>query len=124
MKKLFVAICLLFMALCMVFPLTALAEGTTDTTQAYDWARLLTIPGAIAATLLVVQYAKLPLDKVWKIPTRWVVLIIAFAIMFAAKYFTQSLTLADIPLTVINSFVVSLAAMGAYEVSFGKTTKQ
>jgi hypothetical protein len=88
--------------------------------QPYTWEQLATIPGAIAATLLIVQYLKFPLDKVWKIPTRFLVLIIAFGLMTLARGMVEDLRWIDVPLIAINAFVVALAAMGAYEVSFKK----
>ena len=89
----------------------------------YDWAQIATIPGAIAATLLIVQYLKLPLDKVWKIPTRYWVLLIAFGLLAIAQSMIRGLTWPDVLLVAINAFVVALAAMGAYEVSFAKMGK-
>lgn len=86
----------------------------------YTWEQLATVPGAIAATLLIAQYLKFPLDKVWKIPTRFLVLIIAFGLMTLARGMVQDLRWIDVPLIAINAFVVALAAMGAYEVSFKK----
>jgi hypothetical protein len=94
-------------------------------TQApYTWEQIATIPGAIAATLLIVQYLKLPLDRAWKIPTRWLVLVIAFGLLTLARGMTQGLQWIDLPLLVINAFVVALAAMGAYEVSFGRLEQE
>ena len=122
MKKFLVLIGLVLMVFLVVFPIfiSASAETATDVSQPFDWAQLLTIPGAVAATLLVVQYAKFPLDKVWKIPTRWVVLFIAFGLMTLAKYASGGILAMDWPLLVVNSFIVALSAMGAYEVTFAK----
>ena len=92
--------------------------------EPYAWEQLATIPGAIAATLLIVQYLKFPLDKVWKIPTRFLVLIIAFGLMTLARGMIQDLRWIDVPLIAINAFVVALAAMGAYEVSFRKIERR
>ena len=92
--------------------------------EPYAWEQIATIPGAIAATLLIVQYLKLPLDKVWKIPTRLLVLIIAFGLMTLARGMVEDLRWIDIPLIAINAFVVALAAMGAYEVSFKKLERR
>lgn len=88
--------------------------------QPYTREQIATIPGAIAATLLIVEYLKFPLDKVWKIPTRLLVLIIAFVLMTLARGMIQDLRWIDVPLIAINAFVVALAAMGTYEVSFKK----
>ena len=89
----------------------------------YDWTQIATIPGAIAATLLIVQYLKLPLDKAWRIPTRYWVLLIAFGLLALAQSMIRGLTWPDVPLVALNAFVVALAAMGAYEVSFAKLGK-
>lgn len=90
---------------------------------AYDWAQLATIAGATAATLLIVQFIKLPLDKVWKVPTRAVVYSIALLIMIFAQTFTEGLEVSQVPLLAINAFVVALAAMGGYELTFAKNKK-
>lgn len=84
------------------------------------WQYLVTISGATAATLLIVQYFKVKLDKVWKIPTRVFVYFIAFVILLLATYFTQGLTVENSVLTVLNAFVVAVAAFGAYEITFKK----
>lgn len=86
----------------------------------YTWAALLTTAGCTAAVLMVVQYLKVPLDRVWRIPTRVFVLILSFAFMLAAKAFTSGVVLGDVPLLALNAFVVALAAMGAYENTFGR----
>ena len=116
---------LLLMAFSMFFPVLSLAEsGGATPAEPFDWVQLLTIPGAVAATLLIVQYAKFPIDKVWKIPTRWVVLLIAFGLMTLAKYASGGILPMDWPLLVVNSFIVALSAMGAYEVTFAKGTNK
>lgn len=89
----------------------------------FDWTEIATIPGAITATLLIVQYLKMPLDKAWKIPTRYWVLLIAFGLLAVAQSMIRGLTWPDVPLVAVNAFVVALAAMGAYEVSFAKLGK-
>lgn len=88
--------------------------------EMFDWAAILTTSGATAAVLLIVQYLKVPLDRVWKIPTRVFVLALSFVVMLAAKGFTGGLAWADVPLLALNAFVVALTAMGAYENSFAK----
>ena len=90
----------------------------------FDWAAMLTTSGATAAVLLIVQYLKVPLGNVWRIPTRVFVLVLSFIVMLAAKAFTTGVVLADIPLLALNAFVVALAAMGAYEATFAKGEKQ
>lgn len=90
-------------------------------TEAYSWEYLATIAGATAATLLIVQFLKLPIDKVWKIPTRIVAYIIALVIVILAQYFTDGLDAQKALLCIINAFVVALAAFGAYELTFAKS---
>ena len=87
------------------------------------WAYLATIAGATAATLLLVQYTKAPLDRVWKIPTRLFVYFVALAFLLLGTYFTQGLTLDTAALTAVNALVVAVAAYGAYEVTFAKLDK-
>ncbi|MDD3337109.1 MAG: hypothetical protein PHI98_16625, partial [Eubacteriales bacterium] len=76
--------------------------------------------GATAATLLIVQFLKVPLDKVWKIPTRAFVYIVSLAILLVATAFTSGITLQNAPLAAVNAFLVALTAYGAYEVTFAK----
>jgi hypothetical protein len=87
---------------------------------AYSWVYLATVAGATAATLLIVQFLKVPLDTVWKIPTRLLVYLIALVIMLVAQYFTDGLTVEKAALAFINAFVVALAAYGSYELTFSK----
>ncbi|MDR0896915.1 MAG: hypothetical protein LBN04_03570 [Oscillospiraceae bacterium] len=82
---------------------------------AYNWETLGTVAGATAATVLIVQYAKLPLDKVWRIPTRWLVLAVAFLVLLAAQVVTVGVDWVELPLVGVNAVVVAMAAMGAYE---------
>ena len=116
MKKLFV----ILMLIAVVFlPVAALAEGELPT-EPFTWAQLATIAGATAAVLLIVQLLKLPLDKVWKIPTRIVVYVISLIILLLATLFTDGITLQTGLLTAVNAVIVALAAMGAYEMTFRK----
>lgn len=116
MKKLFTCLMLL---LVLLLPVAALAEGELPT-EPFTWKQLATIAGAAAMTLLIVQLLKLPIDKVWKIPTRIVVYIIALIIMILAQIFTDGLTVNTALLTVFNAVIVALSAMGAYELTFRK----
>lgn len=120
MKKLLCCLVLLFALLltCSV----AMAEGELPT-EPFTWEQLATIAGATMATVLIVQLLKLPLDKVWKIPTRIVVYFIALVILLCATLFTIGLTVQNGILTAVNAVIVALAAMGAYEVTFRKLEK-
>ena len=116
MKKLFMCLMLL---LALLLPVAALAEGELPT-DPFTWEQLATIAGATLATLLIVQLLKLPLDKIWKIPTRIVVYVIALVILLLATLFTGGLNMNTALLTAINAVIVALAAMGAYEITFRK----
>ena len=119
MKKLF--LCLILM-LALLIPVAAMAEGELPT-DPFTWEQLATIAGATLATLLVVQLLKLPIDKVWKIPTRIVAYVIALITMLLATWFTTGLTLSNALLAAVNAVIVALAAMGTYEVTFAKAGK-
>lgn len=114
MKKLYALI--LTIAVLLV-PVMALAEGELPT-EPFTWEQLATIAGATLATLLIVQLLKLPLDKVWKIPTRLIAYVIALIVMLLATHFTIGLNWSNVGLAAINAVIVALAAMGAYEVTF------
>ena len=115
MRKFFAIILLVL----MILPVAALAEGELPT-EPFTWAQLATIAGATAAVLLIVQLLKLPLDRVWKIPTRIVVYIISLILLLLATLFTDGLTVQTGLLTAVNAVIVALAAMGAYEMTFRK----
>lgn len=115
MKKFFALILLVL----MILPVVAFAEGELPT-EPFTWQQLATIAGATAAVLLIVQLLKLPIDKVWKIPTRIVVYVISLIILLLATLFTDGLTVQTGLLTAVNSVIVALAAMGAYEMTFRK----
>ena len=117
---------LLFCLVLLVFPAVVIAEEVSATaespipTDPFTWEQLATIAGAALATMLIVQLLKLPLDKVWKIPTRIIVFLIAAVVMLLATYFTQGLTWNTALLTVLNAVVAALTAMGGYELTFAK----
>ena len=116
--------------LLLLFPAFAIAEALVEVatevvaseipTQPVTWSQLATIGGAAMATMLIVQLLKLPLDKVWKIPTRIIVFAIAFIVLGLATYFTQGLDWSVALLTIINAVIVALTAMGGYELTFKK----
>lgn len=109
----------LFFLLALFLPVVAIAEGEIPT-DPFTWEQLATIAGAALATMLIVQLLKLPLDKVWKIPTRIIVFLIAAVVMLLATYFTQGLTWNTALLTLMNAVVAALTAMGGYELTFAK----
>ena len=126
MKKISFVLLVLFL-----LPAAAMAEGIAVEiaasvveselpTNPFRWEQLATIAGAALATMLIVQLLKLPLDKVWKIPTRIIVFFIAAVVMLLATYFTQGLTWNTALLTMLNAVVAALTAMGGYELTFKK----
>lgn len=84
------------------------------------WEFLGTFSGMVGAVTLLVQFLKLPFDKVWKIPTRYIVLFISMALLFAVEIFTTGFDPQRIPLVVLNAVVVSVASLGTYEVTIQK----
>lgn len=84
------------------------------------WAYLATIAGAAAATLLIVQFLKVPLDSFCHIPTRLFVYIVCLILMLLGTAFTIGLTAENALLTAVNAFVAALTAYGGYEITFKK----
>ena len=131
MKKLLVCILLCV----LILPAVAIAEeialevvaGVVESelpTNPFSWEQLATIAGAAMATMLIVQLLKLPIDKVWKIPTRIIVFLIAAIVMLLATYFTKGLTADTALLTILNAVIAALTAMGGYELTFAKIEKK
>lgn len=127
MKKLIV--CLILFV--VILPVTVIAEEAIIEvaasvveselpTNPFSWEQLATIAGAALATMLIVELLKLPLDKVWKIPTRIIVFLIASIVMMLATYFTQGLTWNSATLTILNAVIAALTAMGGYELIIKK----
>lgn len=124
MKKLFTMLMLTLFLVLAAVPVMALAEGETATpTEPLTWAYLATIAGAATFTLLVVQLFKVPLDKVWKIPTRIFVYIVCLATMLLATAFTTGLTIENAALAALNAVLATFTAMGEYEITFAKLNK-
>ena len=132
MKKLIAILCI--MLLTAIFCGAAFAEEVSTVaggepaaglpTEPFSWEYLATIAGATLATMLIVQLLKLPLDKVWKIPTRIIVYVIALIISLLATQFTVGLTVQNGLLTAVNAVIVALAAMGGYELTLAKLEKK
>ena len=133
MKKLFAILTLALVTFMLCLPVMALAESAVaidvPTVQpavpaaGYDWTVLASVTGATAFTLLIVQFIKAPLDKLWHIPTRVVVYVIAFATLLIAQVFTVGFTFDGLALTAVNAVIAGSAAMGAYEMTFAKSDK-
>ncbi len=89
-------------------------------TEPFTWQALGTIAGCTAFALLFVQLIKAPLDKVWKIPKRLLVYVVCLVLMVASAAFGGGLTPENAALAIVNAVIPTLAAMGAYEITFGR----
>ena len=140
MLRRYVGLMVFVLAVVMLMPVAGMAEAATaaptaDTSAAVievpgvevgeplTWTYLATIAGAAAFTLLVVQFLKAPLDKVWKIPTRVFAYVVALGVMLVATAFTTGLTVDNALLVGVNALLAALSAYGAYAVTFGKIEK-
>lgn len=126
MKKILSMITLILLTLALLMPFgMARAEATPDVSNGdpFTWAYLASIAGTAAFALLFVQFFKVPLDRVWKIPTRVFVYIICLITMLVATAFTSGLTVQTALLSAVNAVLAALSAMGAYEVTFAKVEK-
>lgn len=121
MKKFFIWIALALLICCAAA--SALAEAIGAETEPFTWAYLGTIGGSAAFTLLVVQFIKAPLDKVWKLPTRFVAYVIALAVLLVATAFTSGLNVETVLLSLCNALLAALSAYGMYELTFAKADK-
>ena len=114
MKKMMTAFCAVLL----------LAEGAlaeeAGAVRAYTWEALGSMAGATAATLMIVQLMKAPLDKIWHIPTRLLVYCVALGLMLLAQYFSGGLNVENGLLAAVNAAMASLSAYGSYEVLFAE----
>ena len=131
MKKIFACLILLLILIpCVVLAEAEIAEVAAEIVaseipmEPVTWDQLATVAGTALITMLIVQYTKMPLDKVWKIPTRIIVFLIALITMLTATYFTKGLEWSNALLTVFNALIAALAAMGGYEMTFAKIEKK
>lgn len=129
MKKTFCLFCVALLigalTLCNAFSETLdIADiEETNVSEPLTWTYLATIAGSAAFTLLIVQFLKVPLDKVWKIPTRVFAYFVALVIMLIATAFTTGLTTDNALLVAANAFLAATSAYGAYECTFAKHDK-
>lgn len=121
MKKFIFCLVVLMMMVTGVVAMPVEPTVPREVVEMIDWAYLGTSAGAIAMTLLIVQLLKAPLDKIFHIPTRAFVYMVALLLMLAAAAFTGGIAgVGDILLIAINAVGVALSAMGAYDVTFAK----
>lgn len=119
MKKLLITL-LISLLLCLL-ALPALAE--TALPEPMTWAYLGTIAGCAAFAVLIAQLTKMPLDKVWHIPTQLLVYAICLVTMLTANAMTAGLTVDTALLAVCNAAIAALTAYGMYELSFAKADR-
>jgi hypothetical protein len=84
------------------------------------WEFIGTFAGAVAVVVLIVQWLKLPIDRIWKIPTRIVVWIISMIVLFAYTFFKGTLTPDSSFLIMLNSILITMTALGTYDVTVKK----
>lgn len=125
MKKVISILLLTLMLFCVI---PALAEGVAAVTDVptdfFSWATIGTFAGAVAMTVFITQALKMPADKAFggHVPTRLIVYIIALALLLMSQAFLNGgLTFETICLTVINAFLVMLAAMSTYTMLIEQT---
>jgi len=86
-----------------------------------DWisgSTLSTFSGVVFVVTVLVQFLKEPLDRVYKIPTRVLLLGLSWTVLMGrCLIMNEGLTPERIFLNFLNGFVVSLAAMGTHSVA-------
>ena len=127
MKKFLFALIVFACAAILTVPVLGAAEGLTEEvsapTEPVTWEYLVTIAGVSLMTLLIVQFIKAPLDKLWKVPTAFVAYMIALAILVAAHTMTSGMNVNTFLLCLLNAFIAATSAMGMYEKTFRKIEK-
>lgn len=105
------------LAMLLVFAIPACAEAAQPGVNAFfDWSYLATYSGAVAAVVFIVQFLKLPIDRIGHVPTRVLVYAVSLAVLLLAQLFTaQAFTPEVIALAALNAVIVAFAAMGVYE---------
>lgn len=118
---------IMVVSLLVFLPIIALAEGGVDGSSFLDWESIATYGGAVALAVFIVQLLKLPLDKVWRIPTQYVVYAVSLAVLLLAQAFVPTmggLTWDSALLCVFNAVIVSLSAMSTYTVTIGRVEER
>lgn len=124
MKKIVLAMMIAAILVMMTaVPVCSLADGMDEITapsEPVTWEYLVTVAGASLMTLLIVQYIKAPLDRVWKVPTAFVAYLIALSILVSAHAMTSGMNANIFLLCLLNAFIAATSAMGMYEKTFRK----
>lgn len=71
--------------------------------------------GMVAVVTLIIEFLKFQTDKVWKIPTRYLVYVISVVLLFITEYFTKGVVVEKIPLLFLNGILVTMTSMGVYD---------
>ena len=74
-----------------------------------------TFAGMVVVVNIVEQFLKPLIDKIKKIHTRYIVWLIAMILSFALQAITGSFNAEIVYLLLLNSILVTLTAMGTYE---------
>lgn len=108
---------ILFAMTLLVIAVPACAETAEPGAGAFfDWSYLATYSGAVAAVVFIVQFLKLPIDRIGHVPTRVLVYFVSLAVLLLAQLFTaQTFTVEVVALAALNAVLVAFAAMGVYE---------
>ena len=122
MKKRLIFLLASLLLICCFLPAAALAEDASplNGTAFFDWATLGTFAGAVAAVVFITQLLKLPLDKVWRIPTQMVVYALSLAVLIISQLAQGGFAWDQLALCVLNAAVVALMAMKSYEIAIGR----
>ncbi|HUW64816.1 MAG TPA: hypothetical protein VMW83_08980 [Spirochaetia bacterium] len=80
----------------------------------FTYASLGTMAGAVAATVLVIDFIK-DLGPLKRIPTRVLVLVVAEGVVLLAGVAAGDFTLKNVPLSVLNGLLVAASAMGSWQ---------
>jgi F0F1-type ATP synthase membrane subunit a len=98
-----------------------------DLTTFVNWTDLASFAAVTALVVVIVQFLKLPIDHVKKVPTRFVVWVISFVILTVAKLFAGQIGgdnwYQELSLCVLNSIFIALSAMKSYEVTVDRINK-
>lgn len=115
MKKFRLFFLALSVMIAIVLPACA-EEAQPGVNAFFDWSYLATYSGAVAAVVFIVQFLKLPIDKLGHVPTRALVYAVSLVILLLAQLFTgNAFTPEVIALAAFNAAIVAFAAMGVYE---------
>lgn len=106
--------------------LSAKAAGA-DGASFFTWESIGTFTGSVALVVFLVQLLKLPIDRIWKIPTQYVAYGISLTVLLLSRVFAPgqgALDVQSVLLCVLNAAVVSLSAMSAYDMAINRVEEK